>query len=787
MTKERAKRSTRRTKMPRFEVASFAIHPDDRGEMTARLGVDVDVRTFCKPIWVSFAAFQSVYALNRGTATELRRAGIFESKRSGSKAGKPTYWMRIDPSKDIQRVYEDWAADLPLLTKHKQFDLYKSVRRWMRVVARYPHPHNVLLGAAIKLEEIGSFHKTEIAAFLPLPECVRESTTQALKALCGEAGRRLALQGAVPSVDSLCEREPRLRAIPETHFTNPGIEAPCPASRRCLGQVERIFPAASSFLVLFAPKSRAPRRTSEIARAFLRFDQEFAKRHPESDHRDQEAIGDTLKHIITDDECRSRYRYYVRYRLVSFVLSSMRQMKRWIAHADPEAAGGMEDLTLATPADLDEIVELFHAEFKGRKGSAEGRRKAHSDKVSDALPEIDDCTTFRMEQLKGIEAGLDAAATKLPACGSLRCAIDTTVLDEKGRILSGSQRTYWTIWRASAIIPTIRTTHGTVVERDEQGLTSLAALTESGERPDEIFFEYNGCVPLVGERSEMPFFVLPFAMATIAAPNGLDVRSRRIRHRALLRTGLPAYTACSGGLLTFDRCGWSVYRYALARNRVIVPVKEFGTAMRFASVAYDLSRDTLARPHEVLQTVQDADGWSVKRVRGQAQAGFEAFPKCGPGKPLPKEPVWFPVSNDTFKGALALAERISGIHEYENGHLPMVTPLPAVGWKLPGDAALIFQWNGKALRMDEIALFLRYLLVGWREVRWYDLRHAGANEMREAGVPMRYIRAMLNHSDLRIAGYYARWTKRQKSTAVSNRVAKMRTIAADAEFRRAEA
>lgn len=75
----------------------------------------------------------------------------------------------------------------------------------------------------------------------------------------------------------------------------------------------------------------------------------------------------------------------------------------------------------------------------------------------------------------------------------------------------------------------------------------------------------------------------------------------------------------------------------------------------------------------------------------------------------------------------------------------------------------------------------------WREVRWYDLRHAGANEMREAGVPMRYIRAMLNHSDLRIAGYYARWTKRQKSTAVSNRVAKMRTIAADAEFRRAEA
>ena len=361
------------------------------------------------------------------------------------------------------------------------------------------------------------------------------------------------------------------------------------------------------------------------------------------------------------------------------------------------------------------------------------------------------------------------------------------MLDEKGRILSGSQRTYWTIWRASAIIPTIRTTHGTVVERDEQGLTSLAALTESGERPDEIFFEYNGCVPLVGERSEMPFFVLPFAMATIAAPNGLDVRSRRIRHRALLRTGLPAYTACSGGLLTFDRCGWSVYRYALARNRVIVPVKEFGTAMRFASVAYDLSRDTLARPHEVLQTVQDADGWSVKRVRGQAQAGFEAFPKCGPGKPLPKEPVWFPVSNDTFKGALALAERISGIHEYENGHLPMVTPLPAVGWKLPGDAALIFQWNGKALRMDEIALFLRYLLVGWREVRWYDLRHAGANEMREAGVPMRYIRAMLNHSDLRIAGYYARWTKRQKSTAVSNRVAKMRTIAADAEFRRAEA
>lgn len=294
------------------------------------------------------------------------------------------------------------------------------------------------------------------------------------------------------------------------------------------------------------------------------------------------------------------------------------------------------------------------------------------------------------------------------------------------------------------------------------------------------------CKP-IGERSEMPFFVLPFAMATIAAPNGLDVRSRRIRHRALLRTGLPAYTACSGGLLTFDRCGWSVYRYALARNRVIVPVKEFGTAMRFASVAYDLSRDTLARPHEVLQTVQDADGWSVKRVRGQAQAGFEAFPKCGPGKPLPKEPVWFPVSNDTFKGALALAERISGIHEYENGHLPMVTPLPAVGWKLPGDAALIFQWNGKALRMDEIALFLRYLLVGWREVRWYDLRHAGANEMREAGVPMRYIRAMLNHSDLRIAGYYARWTKRQKSTAVSNRVAKMRTIAADAEFRRAEA
>lgn len=787
MTTQRAELSTKRTKDPVFEIPIVAVHRDDRGDMVAQPGRCIDVRSLGRPLWVNLSAFSSIYALDTQTAKKICRAGICQWKRSGKEGKRPRYWVHIDPTKDIQRLYDEWANALPVFSKHRDFNVYKDARRWMRVDPHHPHPYNILLGVAIKLEQIGSFHKTEVAAFLPLNEPVRAKTSLALKDLRPEATQRLASSGLTPSLDSLASRAPRLRELPETAFADDGEKQPNAVSRRYLAQTQNLFTAAAGFIFLFAPKSRNEWRTVEIARAFLRFDQEFTSHHASSDHRDRKAVSDTFKRLICDDECKKRYSYYVRYRTISFVLSSMRQMKRWLAHSDPDRSLGFEELMLATPDDFDEIVALFRAEFKSRKRDTEARRKDTSDRVSDALAEIDDCVLFRSEQLRETEAALLTAAEDLPAEGKLRCAVDTPVLDHKGQIQIGSQRNYWVVWRASSLIPTLRTRKGTCAKEDEQALTSFANLIDLGKHEDELFFEYTGCCPLVGDQSEMPFFVTPFALATVAAPNFLNARLQRIRHNAIVRTDLPTYTSCSRGLLGFEKHGFTLYRYAMNRNRIFVPIREFARAMCFASVAYRLSRDTLARPHEILQLAHDADGWAVKRVRGQAQVGFKAYPKVGANKPLPREPVWFPVSNRTFKEAMGLVASLVALGGHADGELPMVKPLAMSSWKMPDEAPLVFQWQGKALRMGEIALFFRYLLVGWRDLRWYDLRHAGANEMREAGVPMRYISAILNHSDLTISGYYARWTKRQKSKIVGKHQSKMRTIAGDAHARRMSA
>lgn len=726
----------------------------------------IDLAPFAgREIELTRSGVRKVLGASHDTIKTLVRLGVI--RRRGR-------FLLIDPATDGSFLYEAWVTRFGERMRHREFKAVRQVRSLCHIPRSQSYPEAVRRAAVIKLLQLRSWYNAEINGLLTVePDRLKEER-KILRGLANQLARsRTPLpQGVDPPSEFFLDAHPFLGRCSRTCFAD--WEQWAEPSRRARLRAWTAGPASAPIALYMFLAAAGQRRAAQVDQAvalLLDFDRAFARNSPGGSLQDPEAIRATLEQIIADDTMAESRRELV----CRTWLELTRALRLYAADEDRDGSIGLASVVPAEPTGRGQIIQALKTNFGHLRPEGRLRRKERSNFLADRLLRIETVATLRMEQICHTGTKLRAAAERLASDEKhlsdryVEEPIYTTVLDHRGELVGhGVQRCIWRVWREEAFVRLLAESGRA---RQQRGLKDRVAAFDAAHGSGEAryVYEFVRCESVLGAPTREPWFVTVDRLGLLVSPSLLTPRQAHKRHQTLIQWKLPALQSRPAGLLGPTEHETLIWCAAADQRRCVVHIDNQEHALRFAHAAFAGVGESFGRLHEILQQVQDQNGWTTKptlAVRepdGKAKeiGGWKAFYKIGRDKELAEEPGFFPASLVYMAEIQELAAMTAARGGHVDGLLPVLAPWDDLAHKVaPGP--FIFQSGGRVLLPTEIHLFMRFLFAGWPRFTCHDLRHALANAMRSRGVSGPVISAALGHEDPDMWEWYAAWTERQR-------------------------
>ncbi len=759
-------------------VAASLVHPDDAAGLVVDGKIDLD-RLRGRIVRMTPTAACTTLGCTRGSLVKMTSLGLV--KRGGALpplGGIPRSWLLVDPAHTKRDLYIAFLEELGVPRSHFQFDRYLSVRDVCGIPASELPPPFVVEGMTPLLLQLGTTDPSEIGAFTPH---TNDNDTKLRQLVIGESTRAMRRdelpQAARPTDEMILVAAPGLRGAPGTAFGSLVGSGDLGRPKDDALRIAWALGPARGAALLWAHLASASRRSSGQVRAAMRrfvlLDRALVTAGGSIDVPGD--VGAALEEIAYGDAFAD-LRPGARATAARMLMTMIRQISIYATRNDPDGSRGIRALVPAEHPQRLAFASRIEKTFQALGTIGRENRKSRSDRMADDYERILDVAALRIEQIVSIQRAAHAAAAKLRQILSKRPAgewahddhkrhvefgVMTTVMTPDGRLLPGSQTSWFRAWRERDMWMDLGRRGGITSNEDNQIFLRQKEIRADPSAYDGIVFEWVECRPEVGEDAIPPWFVHISNLGVLNAPGSLTAHQRRRRHAAIVNWKLPAYGASTAGLLAFDRVTNTLWRWASRRKRYIVPIDEFAYAMRFAAIGLHAVDECLCRVSELLQMRQDREMWPTSAETGISEVSFLAFPKSS--RYEAKSTLQrFQVDQTTFVEATALASEIALRDGHPDGLLPEVPSASCIRDRFEEYQAWIFQSRGTAIENSVMNRILRFLLANVVDVSFHELRHAAANAARQAGLSEAVIQRLMNHRTPQQTRWYYRRTARQR-------------------------
>lgn len=715
---------------------------------------------------VSNREARRLLGLSRGKLRRLVAAGVLSSPAHGL--------VTVPRSRPLASVFGDWATACRPDHTRRAVLAFADARDICGARAADLPPDPILAACGAVLRQAGGTHRSdELAALLRVPPKTAAAAAARLAELTGTGAddgndplaAPLTMEMVVAAVPALAgAKRTCLDPEPDDFYEEPGLR-----SRARLAATGAVLPPAALFAMVASASMRREERLEHHMLMAQRFGRLLPRAAPGSGHGSPEAIRDTLEYVAFSPELDGEISPGVRDMICRTWLMLTDVNTRYVRAADPDGSKGMAALVPARHPEETDFRARLRAHFKPLREAAREKRKAKSDPLADHLS--DHCDRFwnRMVEIGEIcEAARAAAAELLDPVRPrdepyVEFLVTIAPLDGGARRLRGGpdghlQEERWRAW----LEDDFRASMGlgpALADQPNLPVCGDVSPTVQASKPI-IIYERVGARAVRGGRTTKPFVATISDCGVLARPAGLDRRTLRMRHSYLKIHRLPAPSSFPEGLMWFDEPREDLWRRARARGRSIVPLEELGTGMLFPELGLNAVLESLCRGNAFMQMEQTLEAWPTDdSMPTHAGLCFAAIDKTPAGRD--PEFAHFPVCDQTLVDAMELAGRVAAAAGREDGVVPDVLIDKRYRWKRPNPRPFIFQWNGRALTLSEVARMLRVLLAGIADVSFHDFRHACAADLFDITSSPEILQRALGQTT-GIWRYYARRTARME-------------------------
>lgn len=671
---------------------------------------------------------------------------------ASERTGLVTRFALFPLGASLKHLVIQWAQSL-LQPCTADLNAYKKLRRLADISSEEAHPDNIIDAILFRLLEVGTISAPEVRQWIELPT-PRGKTVEDLK-LRATGLRRQGFKmnrGERSTLEDMQHRFPFLSDMPETCLTDAEAHpAPPEAARRVALGMEAMADHAAFFCFCAARYYAHSALIVQTTRLLSRLEA-LASRAGLPVSLDGD-IDPVIRYLLTSPDCEAVHPS-TKLSMVHAVLFAIRTMRRFVRH-HPSAR-----LERYCPKIPSSWLTTVAADLR-RAANARYRlnRKARVDRHAGRLSELQFAADLNFEQVVITNQTLLAAQSELGDADYIDVPVILTIVDQKGRLLDGKQQTNWRIWKRE---PFCRSLLHSGLDQQTTGSLRSAATAHWPDANGGYIHEYRGIEGLLGSRPIIPFFVRCWMYGLIANPALLPARVRHKRSQILRQLKLPGKTGGDReGLFAGEDYQMDVWRASLRQHRVIAFLPAFEHALRFAHLGMSSVLENLSRATAWMQQTQDQSGWDIRRLNGRPTAGFLAIDKQSNSTEVDQDMTWFPVGTAHLRMLSELTQLTCERCGYLDGKLPQIRQPHNMAWKRADHQPWVFSFSGNVLKLSELQAFLRFLLPGFGDIKFHDLRHLGANAAFEAGVPGWMIRLTLNHSSSTLWEYYSQLTDRQ--------------------------
>jgi hypothetical protein len=733
-------------------------------------------------------------ALN--TIFKLVHLGVLEAVRRADAEGGSAWIFYIVPG--IGRIghYDAWVRRV-LQWNHRTAKRHKDVRGACVVPEDHPKPDGLDDFLCRTFSRIGVSRREEVIPYYADPGRRAVDRDRIREKMASGDWRRAKGLGSAPMEPRLIPlRFPALAGLPDTCL-DPAAEAEEP-TRKVVGRtmgLQYLSSGATMFVLAAAASGRSEKLLRNYTRSFEAIETRLRLL------RTGEGTGESIQMALLAMLAEARRAGRGSTALVEaceFYRAAERYLRGYVSVVDSDGRRGLSSLILPALPEPERVrAQLVKAKaavgerggskrkhLSNRAASQLGRHSAAARHALEQVAAIMEASATASEDLKRHLQSYDAldehVRARTPAF--VEMLVPTTVLDPRGNLVRGASQTlvFW-VWRErdawlSLEAGALRRQRGmrprkackdgpTIAERGlvEGGLAiKLKDVRANADAYDRTVFEFRGCIAGEGSQTCEPRFVTLLRHGVDGAADQLSARQQRRRHRLMENWNVVPTTTMPSGLLTSPWALQAMRVWMLSRERVLVPVTETYFATLLGTLGFDIVRETLVRISEAIQPEQDLDRWEEDSAPGEPTIGYLASFKAARNKPVgPPRPVI--VSEALFDRIMETGEVIAIANGHADGELPDVDPPPGRPREAngrgevlePRPGPVVFQWEGRALRPEEVGALIRWIMSNRGHVTPHVLRHAGANELREMGVAERLIQAILRHGSPKMTFWYA--------------------------------
>lgn len=437
-------------------------------------------------------------------------------------------------------------------------------------------------------------------------------------------------------------------------------------------------------------------------------------------------------------------------------------LDEWLSLLDEQDRKAFSRYQIALPArSRDFQQKLAKAESVVAEAGQE-RRKGRADKIAGRLDQLRYEIDVRTRQIGRLDDALQQAKKTLLAkpLSERKLPLRLSYVEHMpsvGDTPAAHQRVTFMVHSRTSLIKLAKGLHAGAI-----GLGVFAGIAKyTPDWDDEFHLELVSVEPVAQGGCVSELWLLPMVRSfMLQSPRDLLPDHARERREAIKKYKM--LWTLTESLLFIGYKDTTIARAAYilqaGPGRIIVPAEELHYAMSVTCARTRATTTSGARPIEIDQIAASP---KCLKVYDDPEKGifiryFLAVPKC-------RETLSpFFIDEDTYQ-AIEHVSTLARRRWYKDDKLSLIKPSTRNKTKrLKGQplahSRRVFR-NGEHEIYEYIDLVChRLMLSGLADVLPYDFRHDFAVQARKEGVPMEVLAKIMNHSDVRITGYYSRPT-----------------------------
>jgi hypothetical protein len=663
----------------------------------------------------------------------------------------------LDPAATSRTIYDEAVRSLSTGPHDaKSLLRYKLLRTSCNILASEPHPDAIVRGAFEYLHAIRNFSFIEFGGVMPLdletyPQIAdRFAEMRGVNRTSGQHYRD----------DEAATREEILAVAPgaiaglSKSCVHPVLghryDAPTRGLLARIDQLDRL----SAIAILHAVSARASGRSEAELRndmiAFERVEHLMTISSTSSDWNDEQ-YGKVLETYVRGRDLLPLESAATRLDTLSRWLLITRKLMRAVAKSDPEYRAELSHHLPPEPKFSVGFRKWCRVERKTLAIEGGAKRKVGANFFFEQMDLILNAARNRRDQIREIGEAIRAHFDSVGASPDEdEAVVEVDELDALGFRTGNRQLLRFRLWYFKDAWQSVTQDPGKT--RKLRLAAANGRMATAVGNSSQVLIEFVGTEMIgVAPRTNEPWVIQFARLFPSSAAGYLPEEIIPKRHDFIRQQGLPGYYPHPTGLLGFIGDPLYLARMAALQGRIFVPVEEFEHAVRLGYAALDVAVQSMRRGGEVTQLVLGKLKPSRERPDHFQQKVTPKGSRHLRGQKI--EDVPLTIHEETVEEALNICElqkRRCGMRE-----LPIVRPPHSQREKLIDDR-YVFSFNGQALELSHLRLFIRYLLAGWPPFYLHHVRHGTAQDANADGEPEWLIGAALGHESPQHTAWYMR-------------------------------